>query len=114
MDVIKVITDEFRVKRNLKALIEVMKLNSSKTTIDFESNIIKVELKASLKGLEEQFENQCKLDMLNLGSIRQGHRVLTSGITPTEYRIMHRQLKIFQNADNECEFEGIDVHTSVV
>ncbi len=108
------ITDEFRVKRNLKALIEVMKLNSSKTTMDFESNIIKVEIRASLKGLEDLTENECKLDILNLGSIRRSDKLLTSGITPNEYWIMHRQLEVFQSFENECEPERIRVHKNVV
>jgi nucleoid DNA-binding protein len=108
------ITDEYRIKKNMRALIDVMRIISTRTTIDFESNIVKVEFQANLKGLDDRIENKTQLNLIDLGTFTQNHRILTSGITPQEYKIMHRQLVGFQSAENECEVEGIGVRKYVV
>lgn len=108
------ITDEYRMKKNLRALIDVMRLTLFRTTIDFDSNIVKVEFQANLKGLDDKIEDKLKLDMISLGLFKQNHRILTSGITPHEYNIMHKQLEIFQNMDKRCELENIGGHNNIV
>jgi hypothetical protein len=101
LDVIRMITDEYRMKKGLKVLQDISKLTCCKARIDLEKMQVYVEFSGIIKDLDNLMDHDVlsEISIINRGG--ELDHVLTSGIAPLEFEIMARKLRSFQKIVEE-------------
>jgi hypothetical protein len=92
------ITDEYRIKKNLGVLLKIANINSCKTIIDLDKDSIEVRFSGKIRDLDlGEGTEPITEDNKEYQPKKTGGNFLTSGIDPIEEGIMKEQLKAYHD-----------------
>jgi hypothetical protein len=103
------ITDEYKIKKSLKVILKITKINHCNTHIDMDGNRIEVRFSGGIKDLEPLVGPEPILrEGWEQEPLNMGIHPLTSGIDPVEIKMMKEQIKAYMDRNGneisvDCE-----------